>query len=217
MHSSPNVPFTQLQWGWSPWIELILTQLRWAKLGLIQNLQALETHVLESDCALYFSNNEHSYQWLYPIPENWSDTFGNTTFTKSVFPFIFFIFCTLSQNKPGRQNVLYLFVVLGRHILRKIFNSIEEITIIFVPFPSVQCIDRLRLPSINDLFYVAEHQHHQTIAYTSSNITNQGWSIQIINMIKVNFPLKSEFLKLTETSLFSLFHANQNTINNKQC
>ena len=38
-----------------------------------------------------------------------------TSFTKCDFPFIFFIvytlFCSLSQNKPGRQDVL--FVVLG--------------------------------------------------------------------------------------------------------
>ena len=49
------------------------------------------------------------------IRKNWSDTFERTTFTKSVFPFIFFIFyplfCSLSQNEPGRQDVP--FVVLG--------------------------------------------------------------------------------------------------------
>ena len=44
-----------------------------------------------------------------------SDTFENTSFTKWEFPFIFLIFCilfcSLSQNKPGRQDVP--FVALG--------------------------------------------------------------------------------------------------------
>ena len=52
---------------------------------------------------------------MIPNSKNWRDTFGNTTFTKSVFPFIFFTFCTLlcplSQNQLGRQDVP--FVVLG--------------------------------------------------------------------------------------------------------
>ena len=51
----------------------------------------------------------------YQICNNWSDTSESTTFTKRVFPFIFFIFytifCSFSQNKLGRQDVP--FVVMG--------------------------------------------------------------------------------------------------------
>ena len=51
--------------------------------------------------------------------KNLSDTFENTSFTKCEFLFIFFIFytlfCSLSQNKPGRQDVP--FVVLGHIVL----------------------------------------------------------------------------------------------------
>ena len=63
---------------------------------------------------------EDAYQW-YPIPENWSDTFGNTTLTISVFPFIllifFTLFCSLSSNKPGRQELLVNTIKRHFHIL----------------------------------------------------------------------------------------------------
>ena len=65
------------------------------------------------------------FQW-YQIHKYWSDTFENTSFTKCEFPFIFFafytLFCSWSQNKPGRQNVP--FVVLG-HIFYMI-NHIDH-------------------------------------------------------------------------------------------
>ena len=55
---------------------------------------------------------------MWAIEQLVRDTFENTSFTKCEFIFILFIFyalfCSLSQNKPGRQEVP--FVVLG-HIL----------------------------------------------------------------------------------------------------
>ena len=63
--------------------------------------------------ALYITE-DLAFQW-YQIHKKWSDTLENTRFSKCEFIFTLFtfytLFCSLSENKPGRQNVP--FVVLG--------------------------------------------------------------------------------------------------------
>ena len=51
-----------------------------------------------------------SFQW-YKIRKNWSETFENISFKKLNFLLFYTLFCSLSHNKPGRQDVP--FVVLG--------------------------------------------------------------------------------------------------------
>ena len=74
----------------------------------------LSTYWENWDFCIIQQEIEQAFQW-YQIHKNRSDTFENTSFTKRDFPFIFFIFyklfCSLPQNKHGRQDVP--FVVLG--------------------------------------------------------------------------------------------------------
>ena len=83
---------------------------------ILSTFEKIEIFALSNIRFNKLSNDFHKY---------WSDTFENTSFTKCEFPFIFFIFytlfCLLSQNKPGRQDVP--FVVLG-HIYPIIWTSI---------------------------------------------------------------------------------------------